>query len=62
MAVPEDDEAELVLVALELVLDSDFLESEELADSLEAELVDGVSVPLAATVLDDFASERASLR
>jgi hypothetical protein len=51
-----------VLVALELVLDSDFLESEELVDSLEAELVDGVSVPLAATVLDDFASERASLR
>ena len=62
MAVPEDDEAELVLVALELVLDSDFLESEELVDSLEAELVDGVSVPLGATVLDDFASERASLR
>jgi hypothetical protein len=62
LAVPEDDEAELVLVALELVLDSDFLESEELVDSLEAELVDGVSVPLGATVLDDFASERASLR
>jgi hypothetical protein len=62
LAVPAEDEAEPVLVAPELVLDSDFLESAELVDSLEAELVDGVSVLLADTVLDGLASERASLR
>jgi hypothetical protein len=58
----EDEEAGLVLEALELVLDSDFLASEEPFDSLEAEFVDGLSVLLAATVLGDLPSERASLR
>jgi hypothetical protein len=57
-----EEESELVLGALELALDSDFLASDELFDSLEAELVDGPSVLLAATVLGDLPSERASLR
>jgi hypothetical protein len=65
LAVPVDDDAELALEALEL--DSDFLASgffvsDELFGSLVDELVAGVSLELAATVLDDLASERASLR
>jgi hypothetical protein len=65
LAVPVDEDAELAVEALEL--DSDFLESgffvsDELFDSLVEEVVAGVSLELAATVLDDLASERASLR
>jgi hypothetical protein len=66
VVLAEDDE-EAELDALEL--DSDFLVSgffvsDELFDSLvdEDELAAGVSLELAATVLDDLASERASLR
>jgi hypothetical protein len=58
----EPEEAvELVLDVLELAVESDFLVSEELFDSLD-DVDDGVSVVLAVTVLDDLASERASLR
>jgi hypothetical protein len=65
LAVPVDEDAELALEALELdsgFLESGFFVSDELFDSLVDELAAGASLELAATVLDDLASERASLR
>jgi hypothetical protein len=65
LAVPVDEDAELALEALELdsgFLESSFFVSDELFDSLVDELAAGASLELAATVLDDLASERASLR
>ena len=49
------------LAVLEFEVESDFFVSEVLFDSLD-DVAAGVSVLLAATVLDDLASERASLR
>jgi len=60
LEVPEEA-VELALDVLELEVESDFLVSDELFDSLD-ELEAEVSVVVAATVLDDLASERASLR
>jgi hypothetical protein len=57
-----EEAAEVALEAFELDVESDFLVSEELLfDSLD-DVAAGVSAPFEATVLDDLASERASLR
>jgi hypothetical protein len=61
--VEEDEEAALEALELDSAfLASGFFVSDELFDSLVDELAAGVSPEPAATVLDDLASERASLR